>query len=125
MVFKSEKEFQIAYLKGLTKKWAFVRNIPDIWNTKKPFDAFWCIKWKGLALEFKIDKAASDSTEERILKKLYPHQVANLLEFQKAGWVSMVISYHMVTDTIFNYSINLKWELSLSKKQARQEWLKE
>lgn len=124
MVFKSEKEFQTAYLKGLTKKWAFVRNIPDIWNTKKPFDAFWCIKWKGLALEFKIDKATSDSTEERILKKLYPHQVANLLEFQKAEWVAMVISYHMNSDMIFNYSITEEWKLILKSKQSRQERVK-
>lgn len=121
MVFKSEKEFQTAYLKELTKKWAFVRNIPDIWNTKKPFDAFWCIKWKGLALEFKIDKASSDSTEERILKKLYPHQVANLLEFQKAKWAAMVISYHMSSDMIFNYSITEEWKLVLKSKQSRQE----
>lgn len=57
MVFKSEKEFQTAYLKELTKKCACVRNIPDIWYTKKPFDAFWCMKGKWLALEFKIEKA--------------------------------------------------------------------
>ena len=57
MVFKSEKEFQTAYLKGLAKKCAFVRNIPDIWYTKKPFDAFWCMKGTWLALEFKIEKA--------------------------------------------------------------------
>lgn len=124
MVFKSEKEFQTAYLKELAKKWAFVRNIPDIWNTKKPFDAFWCMKWKGLALEFKIDKASSDSTEERILKKLYPHQVANLLEYQKVGWVAMVISYHMNSDSIFNYSITEEWKLVLKSKQSRQERVK-
>lgn len=124
MVFKSEKEFQTAYLKKLAKKWAFVRNIPDIWNTKKPFDAFWCMNGKGLALEFKIDKASSDSTEERILKKLYPHQVANLLEYQKAGWVAMVISYHMNSDSIFNYSITEEWKLVLKSKQSRQERVK-
>ena len=124
MVFKSEKEFQTAYLKELAKKWAFVRNIPDIWNTKKPFDAFWCMLGKGLALEFKIDKASSESTEERILKKLYPHQVANLLEYQKAGWVAMVISYHMNSDSIFNYSITEEWKLVLKSKQSRQERVK-
>lgn len=36
--YKSEKDFQSAFIKRLQSEGIYVRNIPDIGNTRKPFD---------------------------------------------------------------------------------------
>lgn len=118
--FKSEFEFQSALIKRLKAMWAYCRNIPDIWNTKKPFDLSVNFKRTGGALELKIDKAKSNPTPERIYKKLYPHQIANLLEFQswKSQWVSRVIVYHGCTNSVWFYTIRNRWD----KVQLMESW---
>lgn len=120
--FNSEKEFQTWFIKWLEGKWFYVRNIPDIWNTKKPFDLFWCFDWMGHAFELKIDKSESMSTPERIIKKLYPHQIANLIKFKswKSKWRSYVICYHQKTNTMIDYDIDLNWNL-IEKKKVKIE----
>lgn len=60
----------------------YVRNIPDIGNVKKPFDLSANYKGIGAAFELKIVKTQKEPTPEGVYKMLYPHQVANLLQFQ-------------------------------------------
>lgn len=105
--FKSEFEFQSALIKRLKAMGMYCRNIPDIGNTKKPFDVSVNYKGKGWALELKIDKAKSEPTPDRIYKKLYPHQIANLLEFQswKSQWISRVIAYHGWSNSVWIYTL--------------------
>ena len=116
--FSSEFEFQSALIRRLKAMGMYCRNIPDIGNTKKPFDLSVNYKGKGWALELKIDKAKSNPTTDRIRKKLYPHQIANLLEFQswKSQWVSRVIAYHGWTNSVWIYTVRKDWE---------QVWLNE
>lgn len=106
--FKSEFEFQSALIKRLKAMGMYCRNIPDIGNTKKPFDVSINYKGKWGALELKIDKAKSNPTPYRIYQKLYPHQIANLLEFQswKSQWVSRVIAYHGCTNSVWIYVLH-------------------
>lgn len=110
--FKSEFEFQSALIKRLKAMWMYCRNIPDIGNTKKPFDLSVNYHGRWWALELKIDKAKSEPTPDRIYKKLYPHQVANLLEFQswKSQWVSRVIAYHGYTNSVWIYTLRNDWD---------------
>lgn len=114
--FNSEFEFQSALIRRLKAMGMYCRNIPDIGNTKKPFDLSVNYKGKGWAFELKIDKAKSTPTEDRILKKLYPHQIANLLEFQswKSQWISKVIAYHGWTNSVWIYDVVMKeWQVWL------------
>lgn len=115
-MFKSELEFQTAFIKVVRKEWMYVRNISDIGNVKKPFDAFWTYKWKWIAMEYKIVKTKKEPTEESVFKMLYPHQFVNLLDFKswKSKWISYVIAYHMETDSIFFYDVNSNWTLKLN-----------
>lgn len=117
--FNSEKEFQTRFIKYLGRKGFYVRNIPDIWNTKKPFDLFGCFDSVGHAFELKIDKTESMSTPERIQKKLYPHQIANLIQFQwwRSKWKSYVVSYHQKTNTIITHTIDENWILHELKRE--------
>ena len=103
----------------------YCRNIPDIGNTKKPFDLSVNYKGKWWAFELKIDKAKSDPTEERIYKKLYPHQVANLLEFQswKSQWISRVIAYHGWTNSVWIYSLIKEWDQVRLMLENKYSWL--
>ena len=107
VMFKSEFEFQSALIKRLKAMGMYCRNIPDIGNTKKPFDVSINYKWKWGALELKIDKAKSKPTPYRIYQKLYPHQIANLLEFQswKSQWISRVIAYHGWSNSVWIYTL--------------------
>lgn len=111
-MFNSEFEFQSALIKRLKAMGMYCRNIPDIGNVKKPFDLCINYKGKGWALELKIDKSKGEPTEERIFKKLYPHQVANLLEFQswKSQWISKVIAYHGWTNSVWIYDVVKEWD---------------
>lgn len=115
-MFSSEFEFQSALIRRLKAMGMYCRNIPDIGNTKKPFDLSVNYKCKWWAFELKIDKSKSEPTEERIYKKLYPHQVANLLEFQswKSQWISKVICYHGWTNSVWVYDLVMKeWQVWL------------
>lgn len=117
-MFNSELEFQSALIKRLKRMWMYVRNIPDIWNTKKPFDISVNYKWKWWALELKIVKTKKEPTPDIVYKKLYPHQVANLLEFQswKSQWISKVIAYHGCTNSVWVYDVvSENWEVRLSE----------
>lgn len=104
-MFVTELEFQSALIRRLKKMGMYVRNIPDIGNTKKPFDI--SINYNGLwgALELKIIKTKKEPTDDQVYKKLYPHQVANLREFQnwKSQWISWIIAYHGYTNSIRFY----------------------
>ena len=105
--FSSEFEFQSALIRRLKKMGMYCRNIPDIGNTKKPFDLSVNYKGKWWAFELKIDKAKSDPTPDRIYKKLYPHQVANLRDFKswKSQWISKVFAYHGCTNSVWVYDL--------------------
>lgn len=119
-MFSSEFEFQSALIRRLKAMGMYCRNIPDIGNTKKPFDLSVNYKCKWWAFELKIDKSKSEPTEERIYKKLYPHQVANLLEFQswKSQWISKVFAYHGWTNSVYIYSIiNENWQVRLEENK--------
>ena len=124
--FNSEFEFQSALIRRLKSMGMYCRNIPDIGNTKKPFDLSVNYNGKGWALELKIVKTQKEPTEDAVYKKLYPHQIANLLEFQswKSQWISKVIAYHGWENTVRIYNISKEWEqvrLSLLKKTYR-DW---
>lgn len=122
-MFKSESEFQSALIRRLKNMGMYCRNIPDIGNVKKPFDLSVNYSGKGWALELKIDKAKSEPTPDRIYKKLYPHQIANLLEFQswKSQWVSRVIAYHGCTNSVWIYTIRSDWDQTRLKESAHYE----
>lgn len=109
--FKTELEFQTALVKRLKNMGMYVRNIPDIGNVRKPFDLSVNYRGKWWALELKIDHAKSEPTSDRIYKKLLPHQIANLLEFQswKSQWVSRVIAYHGCTNSVWIYTLRNDW----------------
>ena len=111
-MFKSELEFQTALVKRLKAMGMYVRNIPDIGNVRKPFDLSVNYKGKWAAFELKIDHAKSKPTPYRIYQKLYPHQIANLLEFQswKSQWISKVIAYHGWSNSVRIYSIVNWWD---------------
>lgn len=109
MAFKTELEFQTRCLKTLKKHKRFVRNIPDIGNTKKPFDASWNWSWRWVAFEFKLSKNKKEPDKDHFHKKLYPHQIASLLEFQgpNSYWRSFVICAW--EDLIFIYWLEEDW----------------
>lgn len=117
-MFKSEFEFQSALIKRLKAMGMYCRNIPDIGNVRKPFDLSVNYKGKGWALELKIVTTLKAPTPDAVYKKLYPHQVANLLEFQswKSQWISKVIAYHGYTNSVWFYDVVKEWE---------QVWLSE
>jgi hypothetical protein len=125
-MFKSEFEFQSALIRRLKNMGMYCRNIPDIGNVRKPFDLSVNYKGKGWALELKIDHAKSNPTPERIFKKLYPHQVANLLEFQswKSQWISKVIAYHGCTNSVWFYDVVKEWDQVSLREWPRcgREW---
>lgn len=105
--FNNELEFQTWLIKDMKMLWAYVRNIPDIWRIQKPFDVSANYLGKWLALELKIDKSKSASTPDRIFKKLYPHQIANLLEFKwgNSQWISIVLSYNASDNNVYVYDV--------------------
>lgn len=107
MTYKSEKEFQTALIKRFQKEWFYIRNIPDIWNTKKPFDISANYKWHWGAFELKYVKTQKEPTAEAVLKMLYPHQVANLLQFsgRRSRGISLVFAYHVLSNKTFCYKI--------------------
>lgn len=109
--FNSEFDFQTALIKRLKDMWAYVRNIADIWNIKKPFDISMNYLTKWWALELKIVKTKKEPLPEDVYKKLLPHQIVNLLDFQwwKSMWVALAIAYHTETDKVFCYKLT-KWE---------------
>lgn len=107
-MFNSELEFQSALIRRLKELWAYCRNIPDIWNTKKPFDLSINYNRIWWAFELKIIKTQKAPTPEAVYKKLYAHQIANLIQFQswKSWWISRVIAYHDKTDSVYFYTID-------------------
>lgn len=111
MIYSNEKEFQIALIKRLNTIGFYVRNIPDIGNTKKPFDLSANYMWLGAAFELKIVKTQKEPTPEGVYKMLYPHQVANLLQFKTwlSQGVSLVFAYHDKTNKTFVYWIQQEW----------------
>ena len=121
--FSSEFEFQSALIRRLKAMGMYRRNIPDIGNTKKPFDLSVNYKGRGWALELKIIKTQKEPTPENVYKKLYPHQIANLLEFQswKSQWVSRVIAYHGWTNSVRIYTIRKDWEQVRLKESCHYE----
>lgn len=125
--FNNELEFQTWLIKDMKMLWAYVRNIPDIWMTRKPFDVSANYLGKWLALELKIDYSKTASTPDRIYKKLYPHQIANLLEFKwkNSQWISIVLSYHAREKNVYVYDIineNDKVWLKEIKIVPRENW---
>lgn len=118
--FSSEFEFQSALIRRLKAMWMYCRNIPDIGNTKKPFDLSVNYKGKWWAFELKIIKTQKEPTADAVYKKLYPHQVANLLDFQswKSQWISKVFAYHGWTNSVYIYSIiNENWQVRLEENK--------
>ena len=105
--FKSEFEFQSALIKQLKQLWAYVRNIADIWRVQKPFDISMNFLWKWWALELKIWKLKSRPKPDQMIKKLYPHQIANLIEFSwwKSQGISLVIAYDATHNEVIIYEI--------------------
>lgn len=122
--FNSEFEFQSALIRRLKAMGMYCRNIPDIGNVRKPFDLSVNYKGKGWAFELKIDKAKSDPTPDRIYKKLYLHQIANLLEFQswKSQWISRIIAYHGWTNSVWIYTITMEKEQARLIFEDKFEW---
>lgn len=109
MPFKTELEFQTYILKALKKRWWFVRNIPDIGNTKKPFDASGNWDWWWVAFEFKLSKNKTEPSDEHFYKKLYPHQIASLLEFEapmSKGKSFVICAWN---EWVYVYQLNNDW----------------
>lgn len=122
--FKNEFQFQSAIIKQLSGFWAYVRNIEDIWNKRKPFDISMNYLGKWWALELKYVTYKTWVTPERVMEKLYPHQVANLFQFctGKSQGVSLVIAYNATDDTVRVYWIQqVDWQVVLKEKK-HFEW---
>lgn len=114
--FRNEFQFQSAVIKQLTNFWAYVRNIADIANVRKPFDISMNYMWKWWALELKHVTYKSWVTPERVMAKLYPHQIANLLQFctGKSQGVSLIITYNASDNTVrVHWVQQVNWQVSL------------
>lgn len=90
MTIKDEQASNSEFINILSEKypWIFLYTIKNHGNTLKPFDIFWCWKWRLIALEGKYRRWKDRPTAEQVLNKLEPHQVTSLYKIinNKASW---------------------------------------
>ena len=101
---QKEKDFQKFFTQAIKYLWWWIHKMPDVWNFRKPFDAFVSYKWHIKAVELKI----ANTHKTNVLRLLKDHQIENLKQLYPNAYVVCYFKKEKATSL---YKMQPNWEL--------------